>query len=129
LAFPALQSENSDGDQDLNERIARISIPDQRMMCYTKALLGALGFASRSDGEFDGGGDVMLWIVHGETNEPEQVEQFMREQPDRRAVVIGSDHERWGIPGVALVDGSHQAMRAAIQEAAMQLTSTRGVPT
>ena len=103
-------------------RLAHVGLQDQRVASYATALLKYSGFHVPESGPV-GSPEESLWITEPSVHALEEIRQFVRERPGRRVIVVGQSPEEWNEPGIIMVDGSHRAMRKALQAASTEMSS------
>ena len=97
-------------------RLAHISLQDQRMgHLHPPQHCSSLQVSACRTGIQVGSPREALWITEPSVHGLEEIQQFVRERPGRRVIVVGSPPESWNEPGIIMVDRSHRALRAAIQ--------------
>jgi len=118
LTLPAFQLAQQYG----LPRLAHVGLQDQRVASYATALLKYSGFHVPESGPV-GSPEESLWITEPSVHALEEIRQFVRERPGRRVIVVGQSPEEWNEPGIIMVDGSHRAMRKALQAASTEMSS------
>ena len=121
LTIPVAHPSEQGRAAQAKSRIANVTLKDQRIASYARTLLESASFDVFSHGSNHSGKEV-LWITEPAAQEVETVRHFLREDPERRVILVGGPSDEWNEPGVEVVDGSHRAMHQALQKAVIELT-------
>lgn len=121
LTIPAARTLVRNQSPEAKARIAHVTLKDQRIASYTRTMLESASFDVLSDVSAQAGQEV-LWITEPAVQGVDSVKRFLREGSGRRVILVGGPSEEWNEPGVEVVDGSHRAMRQALQKAVVELT-------